>query len=78
MSLQELRSSQPNRWHSRRAIDRSRTDTEITMMKMNGSIVRWCAPVTERAATTKQRFALIAFRLAIFHGHLHNQTITLV
>jgi hypothetical protein len=28
----------------------------------NGSIVRWCWQVTERTATTKQRFALIACR----------------
>ena len=48
------------------AIDHSRTDSEIKMIRMNGSIVRWCAPVTERAATTKQRFALIAFRSQSF------------
>jgi hypothetical protein len=28
------------------------------MIEMDGSIVRRCAPITERAARTKQRFAL--------------------
>jgi hypothetical protein len=36
------------------------------MIEMNGSIARWCAPITDRAATTKQRFALIAFRSQSF------------